>query len=155
MARTLLDINVFSEEWFAPILKELLQNKNVTFLYGASQDFKREIGKARKALDFYKLVGQMKTVSGGRRRLDVNAEDIDEHVEYLSGQQCFADSGDCDDPHIFSIIYNKPTKYVFTMDMRIARCRNHINQYVDNRYCDFIVIGSADVYMRHRQSICA
>lgn len=155
MARALLDINVFSEEWFAPILKELADSKNVVFLYGKSEEFKREIGKARKALEFYKIIGQMKTSNGVCRRLDVSAEDINVHVDYLSRQQCFANSGDCDDPHIFSIIYSKPTRYLFTMDMRIARCRNHIIKYVDNRYCDFIVIGSADVYMQHRQSIVA
>lgn len=155
MARALLDINIFSEEWFAPVLADLLAAKNVVFVYGMSSQFTREIGRARKALEFYQRVGQMRTSGGDKRRLDVAGGEIDGHIDFLQGQQCFAENGDCDDPHIFSVIYAKPTRFVFSMDMRLARCRTYINQFVDNRYCDFIVIGGADVYRRHRQAIAA
>jgi len=155
MARAFVDINVFSEDWFSPILKELMTSKNVIFTYGHSEDFDREFGKARKALEFYKLIGQLKTSRGEKRRLDVSSEEIEPQIQYLLGQQCFVESKDCDDPHIFSLIYAKPTKYVFSMDMRMARCRDHINRSIDNRYCDFIVIGDADIYRRHRQAIMA
>lgn len=155
MARAFVDINVFSEDWFTPILKELSQSKNVIFTYGHSTDFDREFGKVRKALEFFQRIGQLKTANGGKRRLDVYSKDIEPQVEFLLGQQCFSGSSDCDDAHIFSLIYAKPTKYVFSMDMRIARCRDHINQYVDNRYCDFIVIGNPEIYKRHRQDIMA
>lgn len=150
-----MDINVFSEDWFAPILKELVDCKNVVFTYGHSKDFDREFSKARKALEFYQRIGQLKTNSGEKRRLDVLSQDIDPHVEFLLNQQCFSGSSDCDDPHIFSLLYAKPTRYVFSMDMRMARCRDHINQFIENRYCDFIVIGDAGIYRRHRQAIMA
>lgn len=153
MARAFVDVNMFSEEWFAPIAEELLKNDKVVFVFSQAHAFLREFGLVRKALAFYKLAGELKTASGVRRRIDVDETDIDYHMAYLNGQQCFAQSGDCDDPHIFSLIYTKPTKFVFTMDMRMAACRNHINQYVESRYCDFIVIADLAVYKRHRQEI--
>lgn len=153
MARVFVDVNIFSDAWFSPVLGDLIKSKNVQFVFGTSALFQEEQGRVRKALELYKILGQMKAGNGQRKRIDVEAEELERHQAYIDAQQCFIGSADCDDPHIFALLYLKPTHFVFSNDARLAACRDHINQFVDSRYCDFIIISAAATYAVHKHAI--
>lgn len=153
MARVFIDVNMFSLDWFKPVLSELVASKSVNFAFSGSAMMTSELDKVRQGLQFYKTAGQLRDTSGRSRRVDASVSELERQERIISNQQCFIDSSDCDDPHIFALIYTKPTPFVFSTDVRLARCRDHINQYMQARYCGFIVVSSADVYNKHRQHI--
>lgn len=153
MARVFIDCHMFSEAWFAHPLEELIKSPKVIFVFGLSKKHNEERSKVRKALEFYKLVGNLKSADGATRRIDTTAAELDPHEEFLSSQQCFDDCNHCDDPHIFALVYLKPTRYVFSKDARIAKCRSHINKTIDNKYCRFSIILNLALYNRHKQKI--
>jgi hypothetical protein len=153
MARAFLDVNMFSERWFIPVREELLRSKNLVFTFSQSSSFIREFSRCTDGLKFYKLVGELRTSSGEKRRFDVDPARVEEQENFVNSQHCFVNAQECDDPHIFSLIYNKPTRYIFSMDTRLAQCRSIIQNQLDNRYCNFIVISDLETYKVHRQAI--
>lgn len=153
MARIFIDCHMFSEAWFAEPLEEMLKAPNVFFVFGLSRKHNEERAKVRKALEFYKLIGMLKSADGTIRRIDTSAAELAPHEDFLSNQQCFSNCNHCDDPHIFALVYLKPTPYVFSKDARIAKCRSIINKTIDKRYCQFSVIVNLKLYERHRQKI--
>ncbi len=148
MARVFVDVNLFSTDWFRTILEaDLVPNKAVRFVYSDDSITSKEHEKAKKAATFYKLMGMQ------GRRDDVGKADCEKHQTILQSLSEWQDEGACDDPHIFSMVYNKPTGYVFSSDTRIAKCRDCIRKVVENRYCDFIVIAKGTTYLEHRHDI--
>jgi len=148
MARVFVDVSIVSQDWFkARVLTELVQNRAVRFTYS-------KFGKLAEEHENAKRFGLlMKRLSDQGRTDNVSAESSDVHVEKLTSLKNWQDEGACDDPHIFALIYEKPTKYVFSADQRIARCRDCINKVVENRYCDFILITREATYIEHKQNI--
>lgn len=153
MARIFIDAHMFSEAWFPEILREMIASNRVTFVYGEIDKLTIEISKVRQALNFYKAVKNLKTADNCSRRVDAARDVLEARCDILSNERCFVDCTDCDDPHIFALIYVKPTRYVFSRDARMARCRDTINPYVESRYCRFRVISTEAVYRSHRQRI--
>lgn len=152
MARIYIDPHMFSEDWFKKTLPELVKVKSVIFVFGHSEKHLTERQKARKCLEFYKALKGQKN-DGVSRVLDVSSEDLSKHEEFLKLQSCFSNCPHCDDPHIFALVYVKPTPYIFSMDARIAKCRGVINQNIENRYCQFSLIQSHDIYHAHKSAI--
>lgn len=153
MARVFIDAHLFSESWFKAPLSEMLGCKNVTFTYGESQQILREMARVRQALGFYKMVGSLKTASNKSRREDAGRVDLEHHQKYLQGEDCYNKCTHCDDAHIFSLVYVKPTPYIFSNDHRMAKCRDVINKHIDKRYCNFIIISDNNTYKNHRGGI--
>ena len=147
MARVFIDCHMFSQEWFKTVLKELVDKDSVMFVYGGSSRLANELARVRDALRFFKLVGDL------RRRIDADVIEIERHIRIIEADKNYKTCQECDDSHIFSIIYVKPTPYVFSMDARMARCRDKINKTLDKRYCNFIVISDVDVYNCHKVHI--
>lgn len=148
MARVFVDVSVVSHSWFTPrILTELIDNKAVRFTY-------TKFGQLAKEHEQSKKFGQlMKRLSDQGRTDNVSEEQAKLHTVKLTSLQNWKNNPACDDPHIFALVYEKPTNYVFSADMRIAQCRDCMNKIVDNRYCDFIVIAKEETYTEHRQKI--
>lgn len=153
MARVFIDCHMFSQLWFKEILPELVNSHSVTFVYSATNKLSVELSKVRQALNFYKLVAGLKGQSGKSRLDDAHDPTVNRHVEYLENNPAFIECECCDDSHIFAIVYSKPTKYVFSHDTRMAKCRDHINKSIDKKYCDFIIISQQSVYKAHRAQI--
>lgn len=153
MARVHIDVNMISVAWFTPVLEELIKCDRVQFVVGNSATFKKELGKARKLLQVYRVLRDMRAVGNNLKKLDANIAELERHEAFIAGQSCFIASSDCDDPHIFALVHAKPTKYVFSTDKRLASCRDYINNHVDSRYCKFIVVSALGVYQEHRQAI--
>jgi hypothetical protein len=137
---------MFSEEWFKPILMELTQSDKVLFLFSLNKIYSSEIQRSKKALEFYKIIGK-------KRLVEADQETVDDHIGRLLSHEDFSSCSDCDDAHIFAMIWTKPTRYVFSMDARMAKCRDKINRSIESRYCDFIVISKRPTYDFHRLSI--
>lgn len=154
MPRIYIDPHMFSDAWFKEILKELLGCTSVTFSYAASNKITGEISKVRQALAFYKMVGGLKVGSKSRRD-DADSQEIEKHQRMLENLRCYSDCSDCDDAHIFALVYLKPTPYIFSKDHRMAKCRDKINKHIDKRYCNFIIISDKNVYGKHRRVIIA
>lgn len=153
MARVFIDVHMFAEGWFKSILEELRANKNVTFTYSPIPKLEGELAKVRAAVDFFKAIGNLKDSGGASRRDDAPVDEVEHHYNLLETTDCFARCPACDDPHIFAIIYVKPTKFVFSKDIRIAVCRDTINRSLDRRYCRFIVISKVTTYEAHKAKI--
>lgn len=149
MARVYVDANVISEGWFRVVADEIKTDQRVRFAYSRHAKSTAEAGRCKKLLEFLKamtLLGRVDWVDGAR---------TEQHISYLSKNGEWCEANGCDDGHLFATIYEKPTPYVFTMDMRIAKCRDRINRVVDARYCDFSVVGSLEIYTAHRAKIRA
>lgn len=153
MARVFVDPHMFSESWFKAVLPELVKCPKVVFVFGLSEKHLEERGRVRQALEFYKIVGYLRSPDGEGRRVDVLKSDLDEHEDFLNGTKCFVDCDDCDAPHIFALVFVKPTPYIFSMDARMAKCRGVINKNVDKKYCQFIIVSKDKIYKDHRPAI--
>lgn len=150
MTRVFVDCHMFSVDWFVKdVLPDLVRSQNVLFTYGEATCFKDELSRTRKALEFYKRMGQIK------KRADVDTKEMERHVLIVKACPTYANCNDCDDPHVFALCYIKPTPYIFSEDARMARCRTLINTVLDNRYCNFAVIRTKPVYDIHRGAILA
>lgn len=147
MARVFLDVNVFSESWFAPILRELVGAREVLFVYSPVKKLDGELARAVKLAEFLKIASSMNKV------VVADPDETQAHMDYLEAQDRWGAEAACDDPHIFAIVYVRGVRFVFSMDRRIARCRGTINQAIDARYCGFIVIDREVTYRAHRASI--
>lgn len=153
MARVFIDAHMFSEGWFKDILQELIGCQNVEFVYANVTKLNAEMSKVRQALEFLKIAGVLKKPDKSPRRIEASPIEVEKQQTLLESMKCFTKCADCDDPHIFALIYVKPTPYVFSKDARMARCRDEINKTVESRYCKFIVISTAQTYAAHRHSV--
>ena len=155
MARVFLDCHIFSQDWFKNALRELVAAPAVIFVYSQASQMKKEISAVRQALQFYKVMSSQKNRWGQSRCVIADFDEVNHHISRLEGTGAFSNCSACDDPHIFAMIYVKPTRYVFSHDVRMAACRDKINKTMDKRYCDFVVISNSTVYAEHRPNICA
>lgn len=147
MARVFIDPHVHSTDWFPGILEELVRSKKVTFLFSNCEKGVREVGKVGNALKFKKLMIK------SRRGIQADASILENRKRLLETEVEFVNCPECDDGHIFAAIYVHPTKFVFSCDKRIAKCRSKLVGKVSRRYCGFIVISSGPVYRVHREAI--
>lgn len=147
MARVFIDGHMFGCDWFLEVLPTLLSSKNVRFAYAPSQKLLGELGRVRKGLEFYRRMGDI------GRRDDAPQVEAEGHIRFLTSQRVWVDCSDCDDAHIFAIVFLKPVAFVFTEDSRIARCRDRINSEVSGRYCGFSLIKSSANFKIHRSAI--
>lgn len=147
MARVFIDPHMFSVDWFREVLKDLVGSKKVTFLFIRCKKGDSEYERVRAALTFQKLMIQQS------RGCEAGEPEIGSRMAFLAGVPRFCNCSHCDDPHIFAAISMKPTKFVFSRDHRIAKCRDEINAMVSKKYCGFIVIPENAVFMTHRTSI--
>lgn len=147
MGRVFIDPHMFSEEWFKSILPELMKSPKVSYLFSNCEQGMRELGKVRIALQFK---ASMKKIG---RAIEADPSEVERHVILLTKNKSFVDCDHCDDPHIFAAIYIHPSKYVFSKDARLAKCRDKMNKIINKKYCSFIVIASNSVYNRHKSHI--
>lgn len=147
MARVLIDTHMFSTDWFASILSEMIASPKVIFVFSNCEKGIQEISKVRKAFEFRKLMTNL------RRVKETSSTETETHVTILMNSEQFKNCKDCDDPHIMAAIYLNPTKFVFSKDTRMAKCRKHLSGKIDRRYCDFIVISTETLYVLHRPHI--
>lgn len=148
MARVFIDVNLFSAAWFEPVLSELSRAKAVRFAYSEQKQMIAEHEKVRKALTFYKTMGERK------QRDDVPGDTCQKRIKELEAHpNWIKNKASCNDSHIFSLVYELPTPYVFSADTKIAACRGCMQNVVSNKYCDFIIISKQDTYNEHRQKI--
>ncbi|QIZ82107.1 hypothetical protein [Thalassovita gelatinovora] len=147
MARVFLDVNLFGQEWFGPIKVELQECSSVRFSYSRVQKLLDEHQKNVKAKTFYQIMSQLNRVDVA----DSNA--VQKRMDKLQENKKWKNEKDCDDPHIFAIVYEMPTPYVFSSDTDMANCRRCIQNSVDSKFCQFIVIASDAIYRKHRQKV--
>ena len=147
MTRVLIDCHLFYDGWFVEVLRELQRHKNIEFLYSKEEKYYSEIGANRKALEFFKLMGLL-----GKLCIADESEVSHRRAE-LESQAVWNSCGACDDPHIFAMVYVKPTKYIFSEDKRIGTCRTTINKSLSSRYCGFRVISSRALFDSHKHDI--
>lgn len=148
MSRVLIDVSALSLSWFkSEAWPELANAKGVVFLYSEHAKYSEEVKKTPALLYFLKLMGEK------GRRLDVDKERCENLSSALEANAAWKGEGACDDPHLFSIVHEKPSAYVFTSDHRIAKCRNCIRRHVSKEYCKFKTITRQKAYSAHRRSI--
>lgn len=148
MARVFIDVSIFGFSWFKETLFELRNCSHVKFVVSRDRKMLGEIERATKLAQFHQLMA-------AQNRLEVvPAASAGPRVEFLESHPAWtANHKVCDDPHIFAMVFERPTRYIFSNDDRLARCRNRLNRSIDHRYCGFIVIHDATTYMRHRSRI--
>ena len=147
MSLIFVDVSATSMAWFRGALIELSDNVNVKFLFSDIKKYKEELEKAPKLANLLKLMKQV------GRRVDADKDRSEHHAVYLTGLAEWKSEAACDDEHIFAMIYEKPTKFIFSSDVRIAKCRGCINKVVDKRYCGFIVISDEVVFNAKKPEI--
>ena len=148
MAHVIIDRSIFSHEWFRPVRGELLKNRNVRIIYSKAYEAFDSIRNYRDLFEYFKAAHKL------NKREDVDYEQCAIQIDFLRQHQAWlSNSTCCDDPHIFSLVYLKSCRFVFSMDHRLAACRDAINPYIKSEYCRFIIISSPDTYTKHRQSI--
>lgn len=147
MARVLIDASIFGESWFQNAMKSLLEDDKVRFTYTTHKKMLAEHQNARSLGALYKRLGDI------GRRDDVSSTAVERHVNHLEGIEEWLTNADCDDPHIFALVYAKPTRFVFTKDSRMGNCRDCLRSTIDKRYCQFILVMSSQTYRRHRTEI--
>lgn len=153
MARVFVDTHMFGEAWFVDTLKDLINCDKVIFVYGEIKKLDDEISRVRSALEFWKIIRALRTKSSKPRAVEVPNDELNRRHREISENEHFVRCKDCDDPHIFALVFAKPTPFVFSMDHRMARCRSTIRTFVDRRFCQFIVIADPIVYNSHRAQI--
>lgn len=153
MTRVFIDPHMFSQDWFPPVLTELLNSQGVVFVYAMCAQGRAELSQVRQALAFQKLVLNKKDRRGRARGVLIDESRLRPHLDYLAAHHIFDGCGECDDPHIFALVRVIPTPYIFSHDRRMAGCRDQINRHVDRRYCGFVVISREQVYEHHRHAI--
>ena len=145
--RVFIDVNVFGDEWFQTILSELVETDCVRFSYSEVDKLTHELEKVSQALKFYKLMGEM------NRRDSAESTQVQSQIEYLESHVSWRNEASCDDPHIFAIVREIATQYIFTNDKRIAKCRGCMNRVIDKRYCSFKLVTNLANYKSSRHKI--
>ncbi|MFL5014414.1 hypothetical protein [Rhizobium sp.] len=146
MATVLLDVSASSKEWFKDALDEMSKAKNVKFLYTDQPKYRNEIARVFALAQFLKLMAQK------GRRVDVDARECQEYIDNLERNPKWTGSGACDDPHLFAMVALKPTRYIFTDEHRISKCRGCMVA-THAQMCAFKAIRTQAVYKKHRSRI--
>lgn len=137
---------MFGQGWFQAMLPELVGSDHVRFSYSKAKHMAGEISRVRKLTELLSIMSRLNRVDLVKGNIDRSIRDIETHPAWMT-------SAACDDPHIFALVYNMPTRYIFSQDHRLAQCRGHMNRFIDSRFCAFIVISDLDAYRDHRYSI--
>lgn len=146
MAVVLLDVSAASKGWFKSALDEMRRSKNVKFLYSDQKKYKAEVSKVVALAQFLKLMAQK------GRRIDVDADECQAVIDALNLNTTWSASSACDDPHLFAMMTLHPTRYLFTDEQRIAKCRGCMSE-THQQMCSFKAIRNGNVYKNHRSKI--
>lgn len=147
MARVIIDTCIFGDKWFKETLDKLIDDDKVQFTYTSHEKMMGEHENAPKLLAFYKRMGDR------NRRIDAAPDATGRHMAKIEGHPEWQAAPECDDPHMFAIVYLKPTRYIFSKDTRMAKCRDCMNKHINGKYCNFRIISSKKVYEQLRNEI--
>ncbi len=140
-----IDCHVFGESWFASVAKDLINSNKSKVAYSNHFKFQSESGK--KAAQFYKLVGDKK------KRVDADELAVATLIEDLAKDPSFVAFQECDDPHMFALLFVTGGSYLFSMDKRLCTCRNKLSGTKMKKYSNFKVLSGSVVYGKHRNNI--
>lgn len=146
MVRVFIDPHMFSLPWFQVALADLVLSKKVMFLFSNCEKGLGELQKVRQAFAF------KKAMAAARKAVEAPVDEVAKHVAFLETHPAFVRCGECDDPHIMAAIFIHPTKYVFTGDHRLARCRDNLSGIINRRYLAFSIVSDERGFaeLRHR-----
>lgn len=147
MAKVVVDVNVFSTEWFPELLEKLFKRKSVYVVYAELPKFKDESERVTKYLTMIKRFSAV-----GRVEI-VQRDELSEIVNEILGLDVWQNCRACDDEHIFALIGARNVPYLFSTDRRIASCRNRIKGHVDGRCCQFSLISRKSNFDTHEAKI--
>lgn len=148
MARVAIDPHMFGELWFNAVREELIKSGSVRFAYSRLLKEGMELSKQRAALQFFKLVGEIK------RRDDAHVETCKRFCEALLTEPAWGEHREvCDDAHLFSLVRTLPTEFVFSKDVRMAKCRDCLNGKVEAGYLRFSLISSEALFRKRKHDI--
>lgn len=141
MAKVIIDPHMFSESWFNDhTLKLLIECKNVDFVYSQANVALTEMSKVRKAIQFYKLMGDQKKL------VLLTSDDHDKCLDFLKNCVEWCDCNACDDPHIFAMVRHNPKSFVFSKDRRLATCRDKVRKVVPKEFTQFSLIMTKEIF---------
>jgi hypothetical protein len=150
MARVAIDPHMFGELWFNAVQEELIKSGTVRFAYSKLPKEGMELSKRRAALQFFKQVGEMK------RRDDAHEETCSRFCKALLTEPAWdRNKKVCDDAHFFSLVRTLPTEFIFSKDIRMAKCRDCLNGKVEAEYLRFSLISSEALFRKRRYDILA
>ncbi len=148
MARVAIDPHMFGELWFNVAVDELIKSGSVRFAYSGIPKEGMELSKRRDAMRFFKQVGDIK------RRDDAHEETCRRFWEALLIEPAWdRHKKVCDDAHLFSLVRTLPTEFVFSKDIRIAKCRDCLNGKVEAGYLRFALISSEALFRKRKKDI--
>lgn len=140
MARVLIDVSAAGEAWFKTILPELVDCKNVKFVYSDNEKYRNEVAKN------FSLGKLLKLMKDKGRREDTDPALCSRLIGQLVVEQKWIEEDACDDPHIFAIAYQKPDVFVFTSDKRLVACQSSMRNTIDKRFRAFSTVQSQNNY---------
>lgn len=141
MARVAIDVHMFGEQWFGAVRQELVRSENVRFAYSQLNKATTELSRVREAAKFFKLMGDVK------RRDDAHTETVARFHDQITSQVAWKrNHGRCDDGHVFALVRTLPTPFVFTLDVRMAQCRDCLSGKIDAAFLRFSIVKSPDNY---------
>lgn len=145
--RIFLDVCIFSESWFSAALDQMARCETVRFAFVKAGKIEDEYKRLFAALKFLNIMSQ-------RNRVDfATVSGCSDREEYLTSCISWQNEPACDDANIFSMIVEKPVRYIFTTDSRIATCRDKIRNSVGKEYCRFSLISNESNWRGHRSNI--
>ena len=148
MARVAIDPHMFGELWFKAASEELIKSGSVRFAYSRLPKEGIELSKQHAALRFFKIVGEIK------RRDDAHEGTCSRFCEALLTEPAWDKHKKvCDDAHFFSLVRTLPTEFVFSKDIRLAKCRDCLNGLVEAGYLRFSVISSEALFRKRKRAI--
>ena len=148
MARITIDPQAFGEAWFTEVVKELVDSPNVRFSYSGLPKEGGELSACRKALEFFKKIGDL------NRRDDAHRATVEMCLEEVTSSTIWASNAKyCDDGHYFALHAALPTPYIFTRDKRMAHCRKCLSGHLDKKFIGFAVVGDASTYKKLKSRI--
>jgi hypothetical protein len=146
IVRVVIDVNVFQQDWFSQILREIDKASHIVFVFSRSGKFGEELDRQRKLLEFLRL------------RLMTGKSEVAPDGDVLFHEKRLSDNDDfkcevCDDPHIFSLVRVKNVKFVFSSDKRMELCRRRMQDVIAREYLLFRVIYSQLQFEQHRAAL--
>lgn len=147
MVQIMIDVSVYGSRWFQRALFDIEKDESVHFLYSDDWKYQQELRKTPKLLAFLKSMAQ------DSRLIITDKNATEARIEFLQSKKEWQREEACDDPHIFAMIYEKPTRFVFTGDGRLRKCRTCMRKVVKKRYSKFILISNEGNYEKYRSEI--
>jgi hypothetical protein len=139
---------MFGEGWFAKVREELVRVRKVRFVFSPVEKGTLEISKVREAVRFVKQMSDVKRIDTIRTEyVDREMQFLQTHSVWIAHKRC------CNDSHFFALHAVLPVEFVFSMDAKMALCRNIIGKELGIKYSGFAVITTFEVYCRKRDSI--